>query len=221
MRLFIQLIKELLLIFLYPFAHTIPLPNEKNPDNPKKIIVFVERWFNPNPFHKVWMHYLRKQGFATYIINFPIFSGTFEESAQKLSEYMEKQKFYHVVLVGISAGGITGILFLQHCNGWKYVDKFITLGTPFKGTPMAAFISFIRSGRELLPNSSTMKKLANEQIKNPEKITCISAKFDEMVPDTQSNLPNTKHIVLQSVGHNNFHLDTRKTYLEIMKIAEE
>ena len=220
MKIGIQLLKELILIILYPFAQAIPLPKEENPYNPKKTILFVERWFNPNPFHKVWLHFLRKKGYAVYIVNFPIFKGTFEESAEKLKTFVDEKKLTHFTLVGISAGGITSYLYLQHYNGWEKVDKFISLGAPLKGTPIAIFISFIKSGRELLPSSNVVQEIKNEEIKNPKNIYCISARFDEMVPHKRSHLHNTNQITLKSVGHNNFHLDTKKTYEEIIKIAE-
>jgi len=214
-----QVLREFVLTLFYPLAHLIPLPSESNPKNPKKTFVFVERWFHANPFHKVWMHYLRKQGFAVYGINFPIYEGSFEQSAQKLQTYLQEKNLTHIILVGISAGGVTGLLYLQHFGGWERVDKFVTLGAPLRGTPMAFLISFLFSGRELLPGSSTVEKMTKESLRNPDKITTISPRFDEMVPLSHSYLPHTKHIILKVIGHNNFHLDSRKTYQELIKIA--
>lgn len=157
LQIFIQIIEELLAALSYPIWRIFDPEIPTNPDA-KKTILIVERWFNTNGLHKLWMKYLTDKGFVVYMVNFPIQHGTFEESAKKLHNYIEEHNLKNFTLVGISGGGLTAYLYLQHHNGWEKVRRFISLGTAFSGTPTALFISFIKSGRELLPGSSLIKK---------------------------------------------------------------
>ena len=72
----------------------------------------------------------------------------------------------------------------------------------------------------LLPVSPLIKKISKYTILNPEKIYCVRAKFDEMVP-TGSVLPGTHKITLNVIGHNNLHIRVRATYRKIMEFARE
>ena len=56
------------------------------------------------------------------------------------------------------------------------------------------------------------------KLENIEKITCIRAKFDEMVP-TGSVLRDAREIRIGTIGHNNLHLGMGKTYAKIVEIA--
>lgn len=186
-----------------------------------KNIVIVERWFNRNPLHRLWVEHLQRKGFTVRIINFPLQKGTFETSSQDLENYFKSNNLSHVTLVGISGGSITSLLFLQHHEGWKYIDKFISIGAPFHGTPLALFISFVKSGRELMPNSTLVKKISQEKILHPEKIICLAAKFDEIVPRNSSRIEGVKQVVLNVIGHNNFHLNSPLTYNLVAKYAKD
>lgn len=146
------------------------------------------------------------------MINLPLQDGTFEQSAQKLRDFIESKHAEDITLVGISNGGLTAFLYLQHFDGWKRVKQFISIGTPFRGTFASVFLSFLGSGRELLPTSSFMRSVAKENVMNKEKITCIRAAFDGLVPRSSSNLPNTENIIVDVYGHNNLHLRCKKTY---------
>jgi hypothetical protein len=84
---------------------------------------------------------------------------------------------------------------------------------------MATFLSYAYSGRELLPNSSFIKKISQYKILNPDKIICIRAKLDEMVPNG-SVLPGCREVVMNVVGHNNLHIQVRSTYRKIVELAQ-
>ncbi len=213
------IVKEFFLVIYYPFASIANIffrGDAKKTD--KKTIVMVERWFNSNPMHKFWKRYLEEQGFDVYLINFPIYKGTFEKSAALLAEYIESLNLKNFTLVGISSGGITSLLYLEQYKGWEKADKFISLGAPFKGTPKAFFISFVKSGFELLPGSGFMRKFKNLEITNKNKIICLRAKMDEMVPDWSSSIDGTRTETLDVIGHNKFHLDSKETYEKIREL---
>lgn len=219
MRILFQIILELWHILTYPFSFIISLFLPRKHDTNTTILI-VERWFTKNAYHKQWKAYLEKKGFDVHAINFPIYRGSFDDSAKELKEYIDENDFTDVVLVGISAGGITSLLYLEDYSGWKKIRKFISVGTPFYGSPMTFFASFTKSGRELLPISGFIQNIRERKIKNLDKIVCIQAKHDEMVPMESSALSEAKKIVLDVAGHNNLHLASQETYETIVGLAQ-
>lgn len=221
MRFFYQILSEISLIVLYPILSAIVwfVPrHELKGHGTGPNIILVERWLSVNIRHLYWKYYLERKGYNVYLANFPIRKGNFEQSAHQLARYIEKHNLSKVTLVGISSGALTALLYLQKCNGWERVDKFVAIGAPFKGTWMALFLSFAYSGRELLPHSNFIRYISSFQLTNPDKIYCIKAKFDEMVPNG-SFLPHTHHIMVDILGHNNLHIRVRATYRKIIEIV--
>lgn len=215
-----QSLLEAVFMVTYPINFFIkpPLLPEQPYDKEKPTIVIVGTWFNENIFHYQWVHYLQRKGFQVYLVNFPIYKNRFEEHAKNLKAYIEKKQLQDVTLVGISSGGVTCLLFLEQLNGWKRTKHFIALGSPFFGTPLAVGLAWMGAGRELLPTSTFVKKMRHMPLSYSSRVVCLQAQVDQLVPAWSSLLPNTKRYVIPVVGHNSFHLHTKKTY-EI--IAEE
>lgn len=216
-----DILSEILLICIYPISgilvNFIPKSRFEGKKNGKTIVI-VERWLTFNIRHLYWKYYLERKGFQVLIKNFPLRHGNFEESGVLLKQYMEEHRCKDAVLVGISGGAITSLLYLQEHNGWENIDKFIAIGGPFQGTWAALAVSFTYSGRELLPHSAFIEKLKGMKILHPERIFCITAQYDEMVP-TGAILPGTNSITLPIAGHNNLHLRIRATYKKIAEFA--
>jgi len=216
-----QILSEISLLCLYPlfsfFAHFVP-KNKFNGNGKGQTIIIVERWLSINIRHIYWKFYLERRGFNVYLLNFSLWHGDFEASAKELKKYIIRKNLKDIVLVGVSSGAITSLLYLQELGGWGKVKKFISIGAPFEGTWSALLLSFVSSGRQLWPASSLINKISEFEIKNPEKITCIRAKFDEMVP-TGSVLKGAKEVRIGTIGHNNLHLGMGRTYAKIVEIA--
>lgn len=185
----------------------------------KPTIVIVERWFNENVLHVYWKKYLERKGFKVYLLNFYLPIGTFEQSAEKLKDFIEREKLENVVLVGISGGGLTSLLYLQEHDGWQKVSKFIPVGTPFRGTRFAMAVSFVRSGRELLPSSQLIKKISQLKVDHISKIVCIRAKHEGIIPGDSNFIEGSQSELIDVYGHNALHMVTRRTYDEIAQIA--
>lgn len=216
-------LSEIFLICVYSFSGLLVsfIPKEKFESKKEgKTIIIVERWLNFNIRHLYWKYYLERQGFRVFIKNFSLWSGDFDKSALRLEQYMEKKKCDDVVLVGISAGALTSLLYLQEYGGWERVRKFISVGAPFEGTWSAFPVAFTHSGRELFPTSATIHKIKNMKILHPEKIFCIRAKYDEVVPNG-AVLPGAHSVTLPIAGHNNLHLRIRATYRKIAEFASD
>lgn len=217
-----QISSEIVLIFLFPIhALTVQFtPKEKllgRGDG--KTIVIVERWLALNFRHLYWKYYLEDRGYRVYLINFQLWYKDFSYSGKMLSEYMERLDLKSVTMVGISSGALTGLLYLQDHNGWARVDRFISVGTPFRGTWAALFLFFLISGWELLPISGFINRISKYKIDNIDKVFCIRAKFDEMVPNG-AVLNGAQEVVINTFGHNNLHIKISATYRKIVEFAK-
>lgn len=216
-----QILSELGLIFLYPISAIIIklLPQKAlQAKGSGKPLLIVERWMTVNIRHLYWKYYLQRQGFRVYILNLPLYEGRFEDSSRKLSRFINSKELSDVVLVGISSGALTSIMYLEELGGWDRVSKFVSIGAPFRGTWSAIFILFARSGWEMLPNSNFTKRIRAYKLKKPESVLCISARFDEMVP-YGSSLSGAHKYTIDVVGHNNLHLRVKSTYKKIVEFA--
>lgn len=220
-RILYQILTEIALIVFYPVLSLVMLfvpAWELRGNGQGKTIVIVERWLSLNLRHLYWKYYLERKGYNVYLANFPLRLGDFHESAMHLDSYLERNELTDVTLVGISSGALTSFLYLHYFDGWSRVDKFISIGAPFKGTWMAIFLSFFSSGKELLPNSELIKEISQINFENPNKIYCLRAKFDEMVPNG-TFLAGAHKLTLNVIGHNNLHLQIRTTYRKIAEIV--
>jgi pimeloyl-ACP methyl ester carboxylesterase len=221
MKYIYQVPREILLMVSYPIFGFVGLFVKKGGVNEqgKPTIVIVERWFNENILHIYWKKYLEKKGFRVYLLNFKLPDGTFEQSAEKLKEFISREELENFYLVGISGGGLTGLLYLQEHGGWEKVKKFIPVGTPFGGTLFALAVSFVGSGRELLPGSGLVKKISQMRIEHLSRIVCIRAKNEAVIPNKSNYVEGTRCELIDVFGHNALHMVTRRTYDEIAKIA--
>lgn len=220
-RLISDILKEIVLVCIYPILSTPLRLNSKKPkfDRNKKTIVIVERWISLNVRHLYWRRYLQKNGYNVYLINFPIWKKDFLDSSGMLDRYLKSNRLEKVTLVGISSGAVVCLLYLQELNGWKRVNNFVAIGAPFEGTWLMLLLSFVKSARELLPGSSLTKRINSYKLKNTDRILCIKAKFDEMVPGG-SVLKNTGKVVIDIFGHNNLHLEHKATYKWILSVVK-
>lgn len=221
----IQGVIELLLIFSYPLTSilrfTVPLYSLYPHPQYKTPIVIVEQWFAQNAYHIFMKRYLEKKGFRVYLFNFSLFKGGIDDGAVELKNFFEKYSLQNALIVGISAGALTSFTYLQTYNGWKKVKKLISLGGPFKGTPLAYPIVFLKSGRQLIPQSTFLTTLQKKKIRKPHRILCISPLIDEMVPTTSNRLPSVKQKKIPCIGHNNLHIWSKDVLTIIINEAKK
>lgn len=222
MKTLTQILTEICLILFYPviglLSHTKSYP-VRNSNG--KCIVIIERWLRPNILHILGKQYLESHGYTVYLVSHSIIKGSFYQSAKKLDEFIKKNNLEQITLVGISSGGISALIYFQELEGWKNVNNLITIGTPFRGTLAALPLSVIKACREILPWSVTVQKIKSTQIEQFQKVVCIVAKVDELVPRWSSTLPKTNTEVINVIGHNALHLVCRDTYDTILKYAKK
>lgn len=209
-------LREILLVLLFPVFDVIGLIfplSRLNPEPTKdSVILIVERWLSQNPAHFLMKLYLEKRGFKVYLVNFSLFQGDFMDSSRSLAKFIEKNNLENITLVGISFGSITSYLYLQRFSGWEKVKRFIAIAPPFQGTSRANLFLFLRSGRQMRPGSQFIKNYLSEKVINPDKILCIRALRDEMVPTKNSLLEGINVEIVRVYGHNNLHILSKKAF---------
>ena len=151
-------------------------------------------------------------------IAFEYFAPTLEHSYGMTSIHDLTKKLNELILekyglekeidiLGFSMGGIIGRYWLQKFNGYKRTKRFISIGTPHKGTLMAQLIPKypFRGISEMKINSSFLRELAKNDFLLAD-IECINffTYWDMMVfPSWWTNLKFGKKISLKVYKHRN------------------
>lgn len=212
------LIVEVIYAALYLLAgvlgYIFVLKGKKNNGKP---IVFVHGWMTQTPLYYFLVRFLEKSGFQVHVTNFGLQAGDYRELAKELKAYLENHDLKDVVLVGTSGGAIISLAYLQKHDGWSRARKLIAIGGPFFGSPLAFLAFFSKAGRQMMASSEFLEELMAGEIKNKDRIVCIQAKFDELVPQKSSGIPGVKCEVLDVVGHVNLQAFSRKTFKAIVE----
>lgn len=147
---------------------------------------------------------------ALYTINlFPFFSsikGLAKQLKDKINDIQMETGSSQVILIGHSMGGIICSYFCEYLAKSREVAMVITLGSPFKGTRMAAF-GFGKNIKEMRSASPLLTKL-RERIKLSKVPYCsIASKSDNIIiPWYSALLPGGKtatktQLILENYGH--------------------
>ena len=110
-------------------------------------------------------------------------------------------------ILGFSMGGIIGRYWIQKFNGYKRTRKFISIGSPHKGTLAAQLVPKypFRGISEMKINSKFLRKLANSDFLLDD-VECINffTYWDLMVfPSWWTNLNLGEKISLKVYKHRN------------------
>ncbi|MBI5122396.1 hypothetical protein HZA75_00900 [Candidatus Roizmanbacteria bacterium] len=223
MKLFLRIVKAFLaeqyFLLSYPVAKWFVQNIPYQAKNYKATIVFVECWFQKNPYHRKWSTYMEENGYRTILLHFSNMNESFEDTAKRLRDQLESMDLKNYTLVGISSGAVLCLYYLNHYHKWRDMHRFVSVGGPLKGTKLAWAIAFTKKGKDLVPNSHFLQKLLSHDFPK-EKMTTISAEVDELVPLSSTTLPEVESYVLPVDGHNVFHLSFKKTYDLIAKLSE-
>jgi len=218
-----QWIIEAFLIVVLPLISFlrlfIPLNTVKNHNSHKPPIIIIELWFAKTISHMFLKRYLEEKHFKVYLFNYNPMNGGVDDGAYRLKQFITHHKINNCILVGISMGAITSFVYAQRFGGWKKIKKLFCMAGPFHGTPWARSFSFLKSGRQLLPQSNFLKQLEKEKMPDPSRIVCISAKSDEFVPRWSSILSHARNEEVAVVGHNNLHVWSREVWEMVAKEA--
>ncbi len=134
-------------------------------------------------------------------------------SIKELAKSLDKEIVYNlgteteIDIVGFSMGGIIGRYWIKKLKGFKRTKRFISIGSPHKGTLTAQIIPRypLKGISEMKINSGLLKELSLEN-NRLDYIDCISfyTIWDLMVfPGWNAYLPRGKKISLNILKHKN------------------
>jgi len=134
-------------------------------------------------------------------------------SIKELAKSLDKEIVYNfgieteIDIVGFSMGGIIGRYWIKKLKGFKRTKRFISIGSPHKGTLTAQIIPRypLKGISEMKINSGLLKELSLEN-NRLDYIDCISfyTIWDLMVfPGWKAYLPRGKKISLNILKHKN------------------
>lgn len=206
------------LTHIFPFVE--PGRHIENPSEKTSIVIFSPSFTGPILYYFA-KKYFEKRGFQIYIINFSNEMKNLETAAVKMGNILKGIDREHICLVGISGAGLVAYEYLNDQSGWKNVKSFIAIAVPFKGTKMAYFQYFTKTGRQLLPSSTYIKRLSEIKPKNLDQTYCIIAKQDELVPRESSKIKGAHIIDLPVIGHVHLHAYSKLTFDAIIEIAKK
>lgn len=132
-----------------------------------------------------------------------------------------------IYLVGHSAGGLVARHYIQVLGGSAYCNGLVTLGTPHRGTWMAAlgFLSHLilkaRCLFQMLPFSPFIRSLNQAPLPKGFKIVSIFSKDDPLCPDASTRLPETagceiENVEIEAHSHSDYLL-SKHAYVTLME----
>jgi pimeloyl-ACP methyl ester carboxylesterase len=175
------------------------------PDDPavyaegnKRPVVVLPGVFENWKFTRPLIQGLHDAGHPVYVITElgynrrPLAAG-----ASLLLDHLRRHQLSGVVLVGHSKGGLIGKLALLR-DTEERITALITLCAPFHGSSRAQLLP-LPSVVPLTPADELIRTL-DEQQKANDRITSISVRYDEHVPEG-SHLAGAKNVLLPLTGH--------------------
>ena len=104
----------------------------------------------------------------------------------KLMRQFNRNEFKKVRIVAHSKGGLVALWWVLRLGGYRYCDRVVTMGTPFKGSRLTWLALITPLGFwwkdvwQMRPGSSTLKALEDTTLPPNVKITCLYSDKDRV-----------------------------------------
>ena len=100
-----------------------------------------------------------------------------------------------VDLIGLSLGGLIGLYYIRCSGGAPFVDRFVSLGGPLKGSPFAflsvlPLLSKVPVLRQLRPDGEIIQEIQKSPIPGGVTLYSVGAKGDVLTPPGYRNASN-------------------------------
>lgn len=156
-------------------------------------VILLYGFFSSRRSLTVMERILQARGFQVMSFNLGGLFGVFftkgiKETARfieaKIERQIQRHGFKKVHIVAHSKGGLVALWWLLKLDGWKYCDRIVTMGTPFKGSMFTYFalvtpLGFIwRDVWQMRPGSEFLQDLHSLKIPSSTKIYCLYSDRD-------------------------------------------
>jgi triacylglycerol lipase len=149
------------LSLLHPFGLTRPRPRPTARRAQQRTIVLVHGYLANRSSMLPVAAYLKLHGLGALLSFEYDTSRGIEHAARALQQFLRRHvRGGRIDLVCHSLGGVVARCYLQELGGARRVDRCITLSSPHRGTYGAYWVAS-RVGRELRPDSTLMRRLAD------------------------------------------------------------
>jgi triacylglycerol lipase len=117
--------------------------------------------------------------------------GDVRRSAALVAEDVERVRretgAARVHLVGMSMGGLIGLYYLKCMGGARFVDRFVSVGGPLRGSSLARLVEAIpfkllRSIAQTRPGSGLMRELAEAAAPEGVRMFSVGTRGDVVTP---------------------------------------
>jgi triacylglycerol lipase len=150
--------------------------------------------------------YLERDGLSVQAVNLVPNNGQVGliELAHQLNAHLSANFAANqpIDIVGFSMGGLVSRYYLQRLGGIQRVRKFVTIGTPHRGT-WTAFLRANAGARDMRPGSRFLEDLTREvELLDTVSFTSVWTPFDLMiVPANSSKVPAGRSISVNTLAH--------------------
>jgi len=159
--------------------------------------------------------------YQAHLFSYPSISGTLDENARSLSDFIAEQQFDRVHLVGHSLGGVVSLRMLA-LDPDAPVDRVVCLGSPLCGSRAASHLNQTDWGNSILGKSLTegvVDEAANRWAQDVcasrdigviagtvpvgvgQLVTSFEGENDGTVAVSETQLPGIKDHICLAVNH--------------------
>jgi len=175
-------------------------------DTPRRPVIVVHGYLASKEMMIPMRSKLAAEGFDAHIAQLPpLLLGKVEPMAGLLASEVDRitgrSPDGQCDLVGVSLGGLLGLRYLQRFDEYQRVRRFVTVGTPFRGSRAARAATLLLgrispAARQLLPGSSFIETLIREGLPPRVQALSICATRDSLAPSPSCVLDGAENVEL-------------------------
>jgi triacylglycerol lipase len=174
-------------------------------------IVLVHGIVDNHAIFTVMEYALRRCGFQTLSsYDYGLLTHNIPQAAVRLGQAIDELStttgYERVHVIGHSLGGLIARYYVQRLGGDRHVHTLATLGTPHQGTQLAWAAPLLPLVRQLTPNSSVIRELAEPAPLCRTRFIAFYSDIDHLVvPSRNARLDhpdlNVQNIPVRGIGH--------------------
>ncbi len=181
-------------------------PRVRPRDSGGGTVVLIHGWAMTPASMAVLAARLRRSGRTVHLVGYrslgPDMKGKAGQIEARMRSIARQSPTGRIDVVAHSLGGLLVRAAVRYFAAGDYVEHVVTLGTPHRGTALAAFLSRPNL-QPMRPGSVFLRHLAEEDpVPSVVSCTAISSTFDALVfPSTLAEYPGAMNVEIDDVGH--------------------